>query len=438
MKRTLALILVALMLLASCAPAPTPTPEPPAPSATASSEPTPTETATPRIMLTKEQMLEDYEFLWQTLRESYPFLGVAERLGVNVDRVYSTNKEEIENGGDRAVVSYQKFLYYAINPLYTCGHLGVLGANDYKTYYSTYSSIVAGNAGARFELLFDVLQQPHVREAYASLGVVIDDSAPLDTYVGEAHPTSDVTPITNTSVSKREVNGQSVGIIKVPSFLYGYEDADAVMLRKFYKEIADYDHLIIDITGNGGGSSLYWREHLVSPLISEPMQWSARLLFKNSDIANTYIDTMPWLNKKPISELPTLPALNQDDLLDLDGFILSESQLLPAEDSINFKGRIWLLVDEIVYSNAEAFTVFCKTTGFATIIGTPTAGDGINFDPFLIALPNSGIVVRFSVLYGINPDGSNNEEFGTTPDIITETGTDAMTACLAEIERLNT
>jgi hypothetical protein len=35
-------------------------------------------------------------------------------------------------------------------------------------------------------------------------------------------------------------------------------------------------------------------------------------------------------------------------------------------------------------------------------------------------LPNSGIIIRFSSCMGLNPDGTANEEYHTTPDIYVE------------------
>lgn len=73
--------------------------------------------------------------------------------------------------------------------------------------------------------------------------------------------------------------------------------------------------------------------------------------------------------------------------------------------------------------------MFCKNTGFATLVGTTTNGDGGIADPLLFALPNSGLVVRFSVFYGLNEDGSGNEANGTEPDIVISENEDALEKC---------
>lgn len=89
-----------------------------------------------------------------------------------------------------------------------------------------------------------------------------------------------------------------------------------------------------------------------------------------------------------------------------------------------------MLVDDAVYSASEAFASFCKATGFATLVGTTTGGDGVGIDPMVVVLPHSGICLRFSSSLGLNPDGSGNEEFGTVPDVVCEPGEDALEKCL--------
>jgi len=91
------------------------------------------------------------------------------------------------------------------------------------------------------------------------------------------------------------------------------------------------------------------------------------------------------------------------------------------DNSIKFKGKIFLLVDDFVFSSAESFASFAKASNFATLVGTNTGGDGIGSDPAIMVLPNSGLVIRFPIDMGINPDGTSNFEYRTQPDIYVET-----------------
>ncbi len=89
----------------------------------------------------------------------------------------------------------------------------------------------------------------------------------------------------------------------------------------------------------------------------------------------------------------------------------------------------WVLTSERVYSSADKFANFCKRTGWATIIGTRTGGDGLGSTPVLLMLPDSGLLIRFSAEVGENPDGSMNAAVGTLPDVVCKSK-DAFDRCL--------
>ena len=71
-------------------------------------------------------------------------------------------------------------------------------------------------------------------------------------------------------------------------------------------------------------------------------------------------------------------------------------------------------------TRSRKLCILCKINRLATLVGTTTGGDGIIADPALMLLPNSGIIIRFSSCMGLNPDGTANEEYHTTPDIYVE------------------
>lgn len=80
----------------------------------------------------------------------------------------------------------------------------------------------------------------------------------------------------------------------------------------------------------------------------------------------------------------------------------------------------WVIVDNRVYSSADSFAAFCKATGWATLVGQTTGGDGQGVTPVIIALPNTGLLVRFSALAAETPDGTLNAVTGITPDILVD------------------
>lgn len=126
--------------------------------------------------------------------------------------------------------------------------------------------------------------------------------------------------------------------------------------------------------------------------------------------------------------------MNQEDLKKLDLMLKSVYFVEPSKEQKTLKGKIWILVNENVFSSSEYAAMFSKATGFATLVGERTGGDGIGSDPLPITLPNSGIIVRYSPIYGITTDGTNSQEFGTEPDIYTKEGKTYLQTCIDAIK----
>ena len=107
---------------------------------------------------------------------------------------------------------------------------------------------------------------------------------------------------------------------------------------------------------------------------------------------------------------------------DLNNFRLYDKDIIinPYGNSIKFKGDIYVLVDDMVYSASEYFISIVKDTKFAKIIGTTTGGDGLGEEPIATLLPNNKIAIQFSSSLSMNSAGIVNEEAHTEPDMYIE------------------
>ena len=60
--------------------------------------------------------------------------------------------------------------------------------------------------------------------------------------------------------------------------------------------------------------------------------------------------------------------------------------------------------------------------------------DGVGaLDPVFVVLPNSGLLVRYNMLLGLNADGTPNQEAGTTPDLLSPAGEHPLITALRSI-----
>ena len=114
-------------------------------------------------------------------------------------------------------------------------------------------------------------------------------------------------------------------------------------------------------------------------------------------------------------------------------YVIAKEIIYSTRDEKQFNGKIWVLTNPKVYSSSENFIMFCKNTGFATLVGTSTGGDGGIADPILLSLPNSGLIIRFSMFYGLNNDGTGNEAIGTLPNIMIKDDENALDICISQI-----
>ncbi|MGI1692261.1 S41 family peptidase [Thermoanaerobacter uzonensis] len=218
-----------------------------------------------------------------------------------------------------------------------------------------------------------------------------------------------------------------VAYLKIPAMKISVNDIkeDGKEIYSFFKEIKNYPYLIIDIRGNGGGNVMYWMENIVKPLTDRRISYKTYTVVKNYDIKYT----------KTLDKLPkgkNYPPELKDDF----GYFAEISYTVTPKNYVGFKGKIYLLTDAGVYSAAEGFASFAKATKWATVVGTPTSG-GLGFNPDLLILPNSGLIIRYPNNMALNPDGTANEEVGTQPDIYVEKSYEDFVNYLKDRENVN-
>lgn len=214
------------------------------------------------------------------------------------------------------------------------------------------------------------------------------------------------------------IEKDKLAYIKVGSFSSFYVDKDRAGIYKFFEEVKDYSNLVIDIRGNGGGSENYYTQNLVPPLIDKKLEASYYMVFRDGEYIKPFLMSRGIFGK-PIHAIPEGLKYPAEIESGFSSFVTSFKEVSPR-NPVGFKGKIYLLVDDYVYSSAESLAAFAKATGFATIVGTRTGGDGIGIDPGIFALPNSGLIVRFPLEMGLNPDGTSSEEIRTDPDVYAE------------------
>lgn len=366
--------------------------------------------------------LEDFDYLWTSLEESYPYFGVLDRSFIDWEEIKKEYREMISSTYLNDI-EFSRLLDDMLDQFEGNGHLNVLSRDFYHSARYIYSSVGMTE-------YMSILENPRSEIFYN---------------YDESHLNAN-NSFGNSDLESILIEEESIAYINIKSFKHVNTEIDQRFLFDVYEQIENYDDLIIDIRENGGGSTIYFAKNIVEPLINEPLYFEKYMLYSENKYNKPFIETsivmLTELNKSEFSQrnveiltldqLPEFEMINKTDLLNLNSVIKISTQFVPSNE-FNFEGRIWVLVGNRVYSASDAFAQMCEQTGFATLAGHRTGGDGVGLDPILISLPETGIVIRFSTHYGLNLNGQNNEEYGTSPDILLEYGESAYDKVLEMI-----
>lgn len=375
--------------------------------------------------LTAEQKLEEFDLLCTILDEGYPFWHDVAELGIDKEQIYQQYRDAIPETAD--TYAYLNTLKSFLREFNYSGHLTAITPSNYQSTLDIYD-IENGNAKDHF--LYDALTSPVSASAYSKLDPTRSDFFPaiqaVKTENSEGESSGQSTSASSvTSLLQSSILEDGTAYLKIPSFATQYYRIDGPAIAAFFEEIQDTENLIIDIRGNGGGNSGYWRQYLVWPNAKEDLSSSRYYLYKINDWTIDYTETC-GVELYDISSLP--------ESFQAEGFTHYAVSQINFEKAENpYSGRIWVLVDRSVYSASEEFATFCKNTGFATLVGSATGGDDPLIDPMVVSLPTSGFLFKMSTFYGLNADGTSNELEGTKPDILITPKEDALDVCLAAI-----
>lgn len=193
---------------------------------------------------------------------------------------------------------------------------------------------------------------------------------------------------------------------------------DMEKITNYLQAVRDYPALAIDIRGNSGGDVGYVEEFLLPLLIDKECSFDEYSFITDSKLLDKvrikegYEDlTEEKLNSLGFKE-ETLKYIKDFSYMKKETKAIS-----PAENSINYKGKIYLIVDKKVYGAAERLASLFKEQGLGIVIGEQTGGFGIGTDPMQIKLPNTCFVMSFSKEMGVTGDGKISALERTVPDV---------------------
>jgi len=209
---------------------------------------------------------------------------------------------------------------------------------------------------------------------------------------------------------------ESTAYLYMSSFLWSDIQPYHTTIIDFLQSVEDYDHLIIDVRGNQGGNYASWIHPIVRPLIRSTKEFQAYLAYKTDSHSDAYREAVGITDLVSKSHFGYLPP----EVLEDDFQIYNYQHTFSPTNEVDFNGDISVLADQVCYSATEGFLCFSKQTGFATIYGVASGGDGIMEFPSFFTLPNSKIVITLTSALGLDQTGHSSEEYRTQPDVFYE------------------
>lgn len=354
--------------------------------------------------LTQKEKLDDFEYMYTILKENYPYFELNKReYGIDwlskkneyISKIKSTTNDES--------------FFYALQSILSelnNKHVSMVDKNFYLYAKNVYEKNSKSNEAW--------LKQLNSSKAVSRYSIM------SNTKNNHKFSANNITP---DNVKTNILEKNKVAYLSIHMFNTFNIDEDMKIIKPFLQDIKNYKSLIIDIRGNGGGDSGYWSDNIVPMLINKPIDYTEYTAYRGGSFVEQFIKSRSGFG---YDKLEPIPNINKENLKNLSPelekdfkYYSKDIATYKPENSVGFKGKIYLLIDGEVFSSSEAFAVFAKSTGFATLVGERTSGDGIGSDPALCVLPNSGYIFSFSEQMGLTEDGTCNFEYKTEPDIIT-------------------
>lgn len=351
--------------------------------------------------LTEREKIEDFEYMYMILKENYPFFEVNKRLN-GVD--WLQNEDEYIEMVKSAKNDEEFYVILSdILKKLNNGHTNMISTKTYTYYKKLYKDL-------NMKPWVNQLENPKAIKRYLREEDSSDDSSDnSEQYIKANNVTTEI------------IEEGKIAYLSIKSFNSFNIAEDMKIIKPFLNDIRNFPVLIIDIRENGGGSTDYWMKQLVPMLINKALESNQYYVYRGGDFSEEFIKPLyksGYNGLQPISDIYKDGLVNCPlELEDSFKYYYKRKFCIKPKDSVGFNGKIYLLVDRGVYSASEAFVVFAKSTGLATLVGERTGGDGIGNDPLLCVLPNSGYMFRFPCCMGLTCDGTCNEEFKTAPDI---------------------
>ena len=354
----------------------------------------------------KQEYMDDFLYMYDILDRHYPLFEISKRERGEDWRSKKNDFQTMisEVNSDR---EFREAIMSILGELNN-GHTNLLIEGGYAQYF--YSMLYTQPRNSWYFTQRKVFEQDNVRARYDLTNESIDH------YVEQLNPTSDDT-IRN--IRTYDIIDGKVGYISVQDMLT-VDDSERFrqeeqQVKEYLNQVKDYPALILDVRGNSGGMPEYWTKFILALLIENDISTDHYYFMRTGEKFAPLVDHFHPLTENDLDTF-AFPQETIDVIANTDMYTTLTLSISPREDSINYKGNLYLLVDSKTYSSADTFAIFAKEKDIATVIGSKTGGGGVGFGMIFFDLPNTGYLVSMTPIIGVTEQGIISEMDKTQPN----------------------
>jgi len=283
-----------------------------------------------------------------------------------------------------------------------------------------------------------------------------------------------ITPRTNDSFDRRRnfkassLQSGQIAYLEMQTISTAINGNEIGYLRRFHRDISDYNHLIIDIRGLAG-DGINFLVHIFGPLIRSnvSIHFSHYFMPTSESLATMQRLSIPYhlrvregrhdeefiRDQQRLSDwdlfFGVLVGIEEDDFFYELGFRTRADgtyRSIIGQPQSRFNGTVWLLIDEETTAAAKWAAEVFKYIELGIIVGETTKGSSLHQweHPVhsrmskIFALPHSGIIVQYNTAFTVFGDGNTRPlEFGVKPHYFNREGMDALETVLAMIAEMD-
>ena len=226
------------------------------------------------------------------------------------------------------------------------------------------------------------------------------------------------------NLESQDVIENRVKYLKINSLLGANMVCDKPSIMNLLNEIKKYKVLIIDLRGNTGGNSAYFTDMFLPNIIDKNTSLEYYIALKNGITDEPNRRLIYNVYEDRIKEFTETSIKNEFKKYEFNSLVNDYKYFMPIceniernPNSIDFKGNIYVIIDQDTCSSAGYSAYFMQQTGLCKVVGQKSDDEILGMDPLTILLPESQLVLRLEYAMPFVTELPFGKKIVVNPDI---------------------